>query len=127
MGSKAASRSGGRIGREGVNSLTWQLTNPIAMRLKATLFSIALLFSSLWASAQAGSIQQQAEKLAHQLIITDGHVDLPYRLKVQNFRLEREYLGIPIETEKGDFDYVRAKKGGLDAPFMSIYLPASYQ
>jgi len=97
------------------------------MRLKATLFSIALLFSSLWASAQAGSIQQQAEKLAHELIITNGHVDLPYRLKVQNFRLEREYLGIPIETEKGDFDYVRAKKGGLDAPFMSIYIPASYQ
>jgi len=97
------------------------------MRLKATLFSIALLFSSLWASAQAGSIQQQAEKLAHQFIITDGHVDLPYRLKVQNFRLKREYLGIPIETEKGDFDYVRAKKGGLDAPFMSIYIPASYQ
>ncbi len=36
-------------------------------------------------------------------------------------------VGIPLETDEGDFDYVRAKKGGLDAPFMSIYIPASYQ
>ena len=72
-------------------------------------------------------LHQKADKLAHQYIITDGHVDLPYRLRVQNFRLEREYIGIPVETAEGDFDYVRAKKGGLDAPFMSIFIPASYQ
>ncbi len=70
---------------------------------------------------------EKAQKLTHQYIITDGHVDLPYRLKVQNFRLEKEYIGIPIETDKGDFDYKRAKEGGLDAPFMSIYIPARYQ
>lgn len=57
----------------------------------------------------------------------DGHVDLPYRLQVKNFRLEREFLGIPIDSGEGDFDYERAKKGGLDAPFMSIYIPSSYQ
>lgn len=68
-----------------------------------------------------------ADELAHKYIITDGHVDLPYRLKVRNFRLTREYIGIPVSTEQGDFDYERAKKGGLDAPFMSIYIPASYQ
>ncbi len=72
-------------------------------------------------------LHEKAEKLAHDLIISDGHVDLPYRLKVSNFKLEKEYLGIPIETENGDFDYVRAKKGGLDAPFMSIYLPSGFQ
>jgi len=68
-----------------------------------------------------------ADELAHQYIITDGHVDLPYRLKVKNFRLDREYMGIPVSTTEGDFDYERAKKGGLDAPFMSIYIPSSYQ
>ena len=73
------------------------------------------------------SLLTKANMLAQKYIITDGHVDLPYRLKVQNFRLEKEYIGIPIETEKGDFDYKRAKKGGLDAPFMSIYIPARYQ
>lgn len=72
-------------------------------------------------------IMAYANELAQKFIITDGHVDLPYRLKVKNFRLEKEYLGIPIETDEGDFDYVRAKKGGLDAPFMSIYIPSSYQ
>lgn len=68
-----------------------------------------------------------ADTLAHRFIIADGHVDLPYRLKLKHFRLEREYMGIPIETSEGDFDYVRAKRGGLDAPFMSIYIPSTYQ
>lgn len=72
-------------------------------------------------------LKQKANELATEFLITDGHVDLPYRLKVRNFKLEKEYLGIPIETTNGDFDYVRAKKGGLDAPFMSIYLPANRQ
>ena len=95
----------------------------------AFLAFIAFFFSFSKASAQPSEarLHKKADKLAHKFIITDGHVDLPYRLKVQNFRLEREYIGIPIETDKGDFDYVRAKKGGLDAPFMSIYIPSSYQ
>src|SRR6187402_765264 len=73
------------------------------------------------------NLYQYAVELAQRTIITDGHVDLPYRLQVKNFRLDREYLGIPIQTDDGDFDYERAKQGGLDAPFMSIFIPASYQ
>lgn len=72
-------------------------------------------------------LRAYADELAHKYIITDGHVDLPFRLKMSNFRVEREYMGIPIQTDEGDFDYERAKKGGLDAPFMSIYIPSSYQ
>jgi Zn-dependent dipeptidase, microsomal dipeptidase homolog len=72
-------------------------------------------------------LRAYADELAHKYIITDGHVDLPFRLKVKNFRVEREYMGIPVATTEGDFDYERAKKGGLDAPFMSIYIPSSYQ
>ena len=70
--------------------------------------------------------QQKAVELAHKYILVDGHVDLPYRLKVKNFQMSKEFIGIPVETKEGDFDYKRAKKGGLDAPFMSIYIPASY-
>lgn len=92
---------------------------------------LALLITTMTNTVTAQSIDKKlhkkAVKLAHKIIITDGHVDLPYRLRVQNFRLEREFLGIPIETDKGDFDYVRAKEGGLDAPFMSIYIPSKYQ
>lgn len=72
-------------------------------------------------------IRKVADSLAQAFIITDGHVDLPYRLKVKHFRLDREYLGIPISTTDGDFDFERARKGGLDAPFMSIYIPSTYQ
>ena len=68
-----------------------------------------------------------AKELAQKFVIADGHVDLPYRLRVQNFQLTKEFLEIPIKSEKGDFDYERSKTGGLDAPFMSIYLPARYQ
>ncbi len=72
-------------------------------------------------------LYQKARALAQEYIIVDGHVDLPYRLQTRHFRLEREYLGIPIESKTGDFDYVRAKAGGLDAPFMSIYIPSDRQ
>jgi membrane dipeptidase len=72
-------------------------------------------------------LRSYADELAHKYIITDGHVDLPYRLRMKNFRLEREYMGIPVSTTDGDFDYERARKGGLDAPFMSVYIPSEYQ
>ncbi len=69
----------------------------------------------------------QADSLAHAFIITDGHVDLPYRLRVKGSEVQREYVERGGGTKDGDFDYIRAKRGGLDAPFMSIYLPASLQ
>ncbi len=80
-----------------------------------------------WEGKSDKELRQIADSLAQKFIITDGHVDLPYRLVTRNFRLTKELIGIPIESEDGDFDYVRARKGGLDAPFMSIYIPSSYQ
>lgn len=80
-----------------------------------------------YASLPDEQLKKIADSLAQAFIITDGHVDLPFRLKVKNFRLEQEFLGIPISTTEGDFDFERAKKGGLDAPFMSIYIPSRYQ
>lgn len=103
------------------------------MKIKVALilFLTALIFSCSEKKPVDRMNDEQlrvyADELAHQYIITDGHVDLPYRLKVKNFRLDREYMGIPVSTTEGDFDYERAKKGGLDAPFMSIYIPSSYQ
>lgn len=80
-----------------------------------------------YASLPDEKLKQVADSLAQTYILADGHVDLPYRLKVKKFRLEREYMGIPVSTTEGDFDFERAKKGGLDAPFMSIYIPSRYQ
>lgn len=80
-----------------------------------------------YTSLSDAEIQHVADSLAQAFIITDGHVDLPYRLNAIHFKPELEYLSIPVSTTEGDFDYERAKKGGLDAPFMSIYIPSSNQ
>jgi len=80
-----------------------------------------------YASLPDDRLHAVADSLAQAYIITDGHVDLPHRLKVSHFRLERQYLGIPIASAEGDFDFTRARRGGLDAPFMSIYIPSTYQ
>ena len=65
-------------------------------------------------------VRVKADQLAQIFLILDGHIDIPYRL--DNFMED-----ISGETSGGDFDYPMSKKGGLNAPFMSIYIPASYQ
>lgn len=72
-------------------------------------------------------LRSYAEELAHKYIITDGHVDLPERLKDNKFIADSEHMNVVVSTSIGEFDYERARKGGLDAPFMSIYIPSSYQ
>ena len=99
------------------------------MRLIPFLFVLLFLGckSLVVPTTSKGDNEKLAKEMARKYIIVDGHVDLPYRLKVNNFRFEKEYLGIPIATNEGDFDYERSKEGGLDAPFMSIYIPADNQ
>ncbi|MBT8099947.1 MAG: dipeptidase [Gammaproteobacteria bacterium] len=53
-------------------------------------------------------------------IVVDTHIDVPYRL-------EESWEDVSKATSSGDFDYPRAKAGGLNAPFMSIYTPASLE
>jgi len=65
-------------------------------------------------------LSSRAQQLARELIIVDTHVDLPYRLN-------KNPQDVSVRTEGGHVDYPRAKEGGLDAPFMSIYVPASLQ
>ena len=58
----------------------------------------------------------EAWEIAAATIIVDTHIDVPYRL-------QEEYEDVTAATEKGHFDYPRAVRGGLNAPFMSIYVP----
>ncbi len=62
----------------------------------------------------------QARQIADSAIIVDTHVDVPYRL-------EDRPADVTMATDGGDFDYPRAVAGGLNAPFMSIYTPASLE
>ncbi|MGB6001349.1 MAG: membrane dipeptidase, partial [Thermoanaerobaculia bacterium] len=64
--------------------------------------------------------EARSEQLAQEFVIVDTHVDVPYRLM-------EEMEDISVRTKGGDFDYPRAVAGGLNAPFMSIFVPASYQ
>lgn len=78
------------------------------------------------APKKAAAQTLDAKQLANKYIIVDGHVDLPYR--ANSGKEKGEDIGDPsTRLEGGDFDFVRAKEGGLDAPFMSIYIPAKHQ
>lgn len=65
-----------------------------------------------------GDREARAEQLAQHHLIVDTHIDVPYRL------YQNDDQDVSRATETGDFDYPRAKAGGLDALFMSIYVPA---
>ena len=78
-------------------------------------------------SSDIPQISQQAYKIADEVIITDGHIDFPYRFRDHYGEITSANSSVAIDSQEGEFDYKRAKAGGLDAPFMSIYIPASYQ
>lgn len=62
------------------------------------------------------AIDLRAQRLAQSLLIVDTHIDVPWRLS-------RRMEDVSGATERGDFDYPRARAGGLDVAFMSIYVP----
>jgi len=62
----------------------------------------------------------QAMAIAQNSIIIDTHIDVPYRIF-------DAWEDVSEATDGGDYDYPRAKAGGLNAPFMSIYTPAGLE
>lgn len=88
--------------------------------LKALTFSALALSGTSLAHADWKTPSQKAVDLARSTIILDGHIDIPYRVAASG-------EDISVRTAKGDFDYVRAQEGGLNAPFMSIYVAARFQ
>jgi len=87
---------------------------------KSIFILIPLSFLVLFSCSREENYDDEADRLAQEFIIVDGHVDLPYRLN-------NNPEDVSGTTSDGDFDYDRAKEGGLNAPFMSIYIPARYQ
>lgn len=73
------------------------------------------------AATEAGAdAVRDGSVLAQEMLIVDTHIDVPFRLK-------RNFEDVGAATESGQFDYPRAVEGGLDVPFMSIYIPASVE
>ena len=79
------------------------------------------LFLSVLAHAQSagdGELMLRAEALARDAIIVDTHIDVPDMLR-------ERWEDISQRLPDGEFDYPRAKEGGLKAPFMSIFIDAA--
>ncbi len=72
------------------------------------------------AASSALSVDERAQQLAQQLLIIDTHIDVPYRL-------QSKWEDVTVAAPGGEFDYPRAKAGGLNAPFMSVYIPSSLE
>jgi membrane dipeptidase len=82
--------------------------------------ALSLLLLVIPAHADQTPIHEQAIQIAQEYVLADTHIDVPYRL-------DEAWADVSKATEDGEFDYPRAKKGGLNLPFMSIYTPAEME
>ncbi len=85
--------------------------------MKSFLLLILILFS-----CTNNMNKLKAIKYSKDFIIADGHIDLPYRLNKEGLLFEKN-IDLDYESD-GNFDIPKAKRGGLDSPFMSIYIPS---
>lgn len=88
--------------------------------IKLASLGMAIAGLSFNCTTWAEHASPEAKQLAQSSIVLDGHIDVPYRL-------EEQYDDVSRATETGDFDHPRAQQGGLNAPFMSIYIPAKLE
>lgn len=79
-----------------------------------SIFVTVLILCSC-SQTQKLSIEEQANKIAQNSIIIDSHIDLPNWL-FENFD------DVSKLENASNFDYLKAKKGGLDAPFLAVYV-----
>ena len=68
-------------------------------------------------SAEDTDLAARARLIAQRSMLIDTHIDAPDRI-------EENWVDLTRFTEGGNFDYDRARRGGLNLPFMSIYTPA---
>lgn len=78
------------------------------------LFSFLMVWAFLYGCNDEKGLQSRAERFSQENIILDTHIDLPYRLA-------KHMEDITVRTE-GNFDYPKARAGGLNAAFMAVYV-----
>lgn len=84
------------------------------MRLPIAVACFAMLFTASPSAAQAPAAARQ---LAQDAIIVDTHIDAPTGLL-------KHWNDLGEASPTTEFDYPRARAGGLDVAFMSIYTSA---
>ncbi len=90
------------------------------MRTASLLPFMLLLIAMQTSAAQESDSAGSARLIAQRALIVDTHIDVPYRV-------HEAWVDVTRATEGGDFDYARARQGGLNIPFMSIFTPAELE
>ncbi|RQW01885.1 MAG: membrane dipeptidase, partial [Calditrichaeota bacterium] len=83
------------------------------MRFMLIIIGIAAALLTSCESQQEATAEQAGE-IARNILILDSHIDIPYQMR-------REFIDLSIRREEGHFDYVRAREGGLNVPFIAAY------
>ncbi|NNE36444.1 MAG: membrane dipeptidase [Rhodothermales bacterium] len=94
--------------------------NRLKRQVPTAIFAAFLIAGCTDKTMETDDYATLAQEIAQKYVLVDGHVDIPYRIM-------NRYEDISQRTLGGDFDFVRAKEGGIDAPFMSIYIAKEYQ
>ena len=81
--------------------------------MRPALLAISLL-AALALAAPAARAQDTATRLARDAVIVDTHIDAPGILV-------DTWADLGVEAKDREFDYPKARAGGLDVAFMSIY------
>ena len=84
-----------------------------------TLLPAAVILGLATLPALADDPGTKARRLHARAIVVDTHVDAPYRL-------EKKWTDVGERGATPHFDIPRALEGGLTAPFLAIYVPASF-
>lgn len=99
------------------------------MQRLALLLLIILAMNAC--TGKKNNAQTDYKARAHELLkttmIVDTHIDFPWHLVEFKKWYKPGYTQWALKNPDGNFDYERAKKGGLSGPFMSIYIPSDFQ
>ena len=99
------------------------MIHSMKISLRIMILLPTVLVVCCWQSttlATDAELEMKANDLAQKYLIIDTHQDVPYRLR-------KKMEDVSKRTEGGNFDYPRAREGGLDAVFMAVYIPAEYE
>jgi membrane dipeptidase len=73
------------------------------------------------------ALLKHARELLATTPIVDTHIDFPEHMSEHKKWFKPGYEAWAVNNPDGDFDWTRARQGGLSAPFMSIYIPSPTQ
>ncbi|MDZ4350506.1 MAG: dipeptidase [Xanthomonadaceae bacterium] len=91
----------------------------MSCRLSRLALSL-VVFAAIAPAGYADEFDDAARRIAQTALIADTHIDAPYGLEVDGWLDLTQAVG-------REFDYPKARAGGLDLAWMSIYTPSGLE